>query len=248
MAHDVFISYSKLDRTVADAAVAVLESRGIRCWSAPRNATLGIDWSEEIVDAIGRAAMMVLIYSANANESQQVKREVERAVNHGLPVIPFRIEDVPMSKALEYFISSPHWLDAYPSPRNSHFEQLADTIQRHISPHTGVARQAEWTSSESAVSPTPVPRRGPAVAALLLLTLAVGGARFWYFWEQAKRSANDPRGSDSSTVVATQPVEPEKRELKGPDPDPETKPIVTLADVTPLKAQVEMAWDRLKGV
>ena len=30
----VFISYSNLDRNVANAAVAVLESRGVRCWIA----------------------------------------------------------------------------------------------------------------------------------------------------------------------------------------------------------------------
>jgi len=55
---------------------------------------------------------MVLVLSHHANESQQIKREVERAVHHALPVIPFRIEDVMPTESLEYFISTPHWLDA----------------------------------------------------------------------------------------------------------------------------------------
>ncbi len=129
MAHDAFISYSNLDRTVADAAVAVLESRGIRCWIAPRDITPGLDWSEAIVDAIERSSVMVLVLSAHANGSPQIKREVERAVNRGIPIIPFRIEDVPLSKALEYFISSPHWLDALTPPLEEHLHYLADTVQ-----------------------------------------------------------------------------------------------------------------------
>ncbi len=129
MAHDVFISYSNLDRTVADAAVAVLEQRGIRCWIAPRNVTPGLDWSEEIIEAIERSAVMVLVLSAHANDSQQIKREVERAVHRGIPIIPFRIEDVPLSKALEFFISSPHWLDALTPPLEEHLQYLADTVQ-----------------------------------------------------------------------------------------------------------------------
>ena len=129
MAHDAFISYSNHDRTVADAAVAVLEQRGVRCWIAPRDVTPGLDWSEEIVEAIERSAVMVLVLSAHANDSQQIKREVERAVHRGIPIIPFRIEDVPLSKALEFFISSPHWLDALTPPLEEHLQYLADTVQ-----------------------------------------------------------------------------------------------------------------------
>ena len=37
MAHDVFLSHSARDRSYADAIRAKLESRGIRCWIAPRD-------------------------------------------------------------------------------------------------------------------------------------------------------------------------------------------------------------------
>ncbi len=36
MSFDVFISYSSIDKTTADAACNALESAGIRCWIAPR--------------------------------------------------------------------------------------------------------------------------------------------------------------------------------------------------------------------
>jgi TIR domain len=129
MAHDVFVSYSSKDKPVADATCAVLEGRGIRCWMAPRDIVPGADWGESIIDAIQGSRAFVLVFSKNANESVQIKREVERAVNKGMPVIPFRIENVMPVKSLEYFLSTPHWLDAFSPPLERHINYLADVIQ-----------------------------------------------------------------------------------------------------------------------
>jgi len=50
----------------------------------------------------------------------QVVKEVDRAVHHGLAIIPLRLEDVPMSKQLEYYVSNLHWMDALtPLSRNT---------------------------------------------------------------------------------------------------------------------------------
>ncbi len=129
MAQDVFISYSARNKAAADAACAVLESRGIRCWIAPRDVMPGMEWGECIIDAIGQSRIMVLIFSADADASPQIRREVERAVNHGVAILPLRIEDVQPGKALEYFLSNVHWLDAWTPPLEAHLKQLADTIQ-----------------------------------------------------------------------------------------------------------------------
>jgi hypothetical protein len=131
MAHDVFISYSSKDKPAADATCAVLESKGVRCWIAPRDIMPGSDWGEAIVDAIHASRAFVLVFSENANLSQQIKREVERAVSAGSPIIPLRIENVVPTKTLEYFLSSPHWLDAFTPPLENHLKHLADVIH-HI--------------------------------------------------------------------------------------------------------------------
>ena len=127
MPHDVFVSYSSDDKPTADAVCATLENKGIRCWIAPRDILPGMEWGGAIVDAINGSRVMVLVYSAKANDSPQIKREVERAVNRGLSIIPFRIEDVPMSTTLEYFMSMPHWLDALTPPLQDHLDRLAKT-------------------------------------------------------------------------------------------------------------------------
>jgi hypothetical protein len=67
---------------------------------------------------------MVLVFSASANASAQVRREVERAVHKGVSILPVRIEDVLPSRSLEYFLSTQHWLDAFPVPREPHYTRL----------------------------------------------------------------------------------------------------------------------------
>ena len=129
MAHDVFVSYSSKDKTVADATCATLESKGVRCWMAPRDIIPGTDWGESIIDAINGSRAFVLVFSENANTSVQIKREVERAINRGIPVIPLRIENVMPAKSLEYFLSTPHWLDAFTPPLEHHLTYLADVIR-----------------------------------------------------------------------------------------------------------------------
>ena len=126
MAHDVFISHSHQDKPAADAACAALEARGIRCWIAPRDIDPGKDWAESIVDAIRGAQIMLLVFSRHANESTQVKREVERAASSGKVLLPLRIDDVLPAAALEYYLGTPHWLDALTPPLEAHLGRLAD--------------------------------------------------------------------------------------------------------------------------
>ena len=128
MAHDVFISYSSKDKVIADAVCARLEGRGIRCWIAPRDVQPGLPYGEEIIDAIHGSQVMVLVFSSNANASPHIPKEIERAVSHGVSIIPLRVEAVAPGKSLDYFISSVHWLDAITPPLESHLESLANTI------------------------------------------------------------------------------------------------------------------------
>lgn len=129
MAHDVFISHSAKDKITADAVCAMLESEGIRCWIAPRDVLPSMEWGEAIIDAIEECRIMVLVFTANANDSPQIRREVERAVNHGVAILPVRIEDVLPGKGLEYFIGNVHWLDALTPPLEAHLRSLAGTLK-----------------------------------------------------------------------------------------------------------------------
>jgi hypothetical protein len=78
MSHDVFISHSSADKRAADAACNLLEARGIRCWIAPRDIRLRSNWGESNITAIEQTRIMLLLLSKQANNSPQIRREVER--------------------------------------------------------------------------------------------------------------------------------------------------------------------------
>jgi hypothetical protein len=132
MAREVFISYSQPDRECAFEMVARLEAQGIECWIAPRDIAPSADWAAEIMDAISGARAMILVFSASSNQSPQVRREVERAVHKELSILPFRIENVLPSKSLEFFLSTQHWLDAFPPPREPHYERLCAYLSSQL--------------------------------------------------------------------------------------------------------------------
>ena len=129
MAFDAFISYSSLDKPTADAACAMLESLGIRCWIAPRDVMPGREYGAAIVDAIHQSRVLVLVFSSHANQSPQVGREVERAVNRGIPIVPLRIENISPTQSLKYFIGTVHWLDALTPPVEQHLHRLGEAVQ-----------------------------------------------------------------------------------------------------------------------
>ena len=197
MPHDVFVSYSSPNREVAEAACAALEGRGMKCWIAPRDVTAGESWSGEIVEAIARAKLMVLVFSSQANASKHVLREVERAVHHGIPIIPLRIEKVRPTKELEYFLSVKHWLEAESRPIDPHLDRLAETIQDLLTrgPRSTSAPAAGAPPSPSQPTPCephpttpptnqmPVWQRRDVLAGLALGTVGLGaGAVAWKNW------------------------------------------------------------------
>jgi Flp pilus assembly protein TadD len=167
MSHDVFISYSTKDKTVADAVCATLEKHKIRCWIAPRDITPGKEWGASIIDAIGASRVMILIFSASANDSLQIPREVERAVNREVILVPLRIENVAPTKALEYFLGSVHWLDALTPPLEKHLDKLVRAVEGVLG--SIVDKQATQAAQAPARQPTKeavASRSGAAVTAV----------------------------------------------------------------------------------
>jgi hypothetical protein len=167
MSFDVFISHSSKDSAIAHGACAALENAGHSCWISPRNIMPGQDYGEAIVEGIRNCRVFLLIFSGSSVDSPQVRRETERAVNAGLALLPFRIEDVQPSRSLEYFISSAHWLDALTKPMEPHYDYLVAAVDRLLNPETP-ALGRQLTAPPRLM---PARRRGSNLLALVLVGL-----------------------------------------------------------------------------
>lgn len=206
--HDVFISHSAKDKAVADAICAALETNGVRCWIAPRDIVPGASWANSILKGINSTRVMVLVFSAYANQSPQVRREVERAVHRGIPIAPVRIQDVLPVDDLEYFLSSSHWMDALTPPFESHLGELTSNVKVLLELH-GHAPAAASDIAASALRPPVVsPRRSWSLTLALLLTcllLSIVAVVWTWRGDLARRFADGgphPAGTAAPTTLA----------------------------------------------
>ena len=211
MSCDVFLSHSVKDKTVAEAIAGRLESESVICWMAPRDVVPGADWGESIIDAIESSRIMVLIFSQNANASPQIKREVERAVNKGVYIIPFRVEDIPPAKALEYFISTSQWMDAFPPPLERHLDNLTRAVKAVLrSPPLPGANVQTQTERERLVlmgqtSQAPA-RKLSVIAGWIALAMIVGGGGWYLGHKNHAQSAKSSRPEQAKREVAIVPT------------------------------------------
>lgn len=207
MAHDVFISYATEDKITADAVCAWIEGHGVSCWIAPRDIRPGVVYGEAIIDAITSCRAMVVILSTRSNASSFVHGEVERATTKGIPVIPFVIEKVNLSKSMEFFISQRQWLDAVSPPLEDHLSRLLEVIQTLLKTGTGMEYAqgnivlthsvSDFTKSTPHQQTEPLPGNGPSnpfPRVVLMITVAiisfVAIIFLWWIYESQK-PAND---------------------------------------------------------
>lgn len=229
MACDVFISHSVKDERVADAVVAKLEAESVSCWVAPRDVVPGADWGESIINAIESSRIMILIFSQNANASPQIKREVERAVDKGVYIIPFRVDDIKPTKALEYFISAAQWMDAFSPPLERHLDDLAKTVKSLLKSPLFPAQTCQLNRREhrSHRRRSPPARRTPIFIAVAIAGLIIVGVAGWYLGHKrgiphvtpvvTPTATSTPVATPSTTVT---PVPTSVPALTTPPPSP----------------------------
>lgn len=123
----IFISYPSENQVEAINVCDYLEHSGIKCWIAPRDMPPG-EWAAHLVKAIGDCEIFLLIFSSYANDSPQVKREVDRAVSKGKIIVPVRIEEAMPSDAMEFCIGNTHWLDAFTPSLEAHLDRLQASV------------------------------------------------------------------------------------------------------------------------
>ncbi len=117
----IFISHSSSDAVAAAEICRLLEKNQIKCFIAPRDIRSGREYAEEIVNGIDGSQAMVLLMSQASNASPHVLREVERAVSKNVPILVYKLENVELSKSLEYFLMSHQWLSR---ERGENYEEI----------------------------------------------------------------------------------------------------------------------------
>lgn len=167
-----FISYAKDDFEKAQEIADQLEEHDFKCWIAPRDVRTGRSYGDLIIKGIERAQSFILVLSSASNNSGFVSREIERAVSKNKHIFTVRVEDVQPAPALELFVSSTQWIDAFEGRLAPHIDQLA----QQLADDDDVATPEDWRPPTRTSASRP-PWRSPYVlggGAAVLAALALG--------------------------------------------------------------------------
>ncbi len=138
---DVFISFSSKEQDEATRICNYLESRSLTCFISSRDLIPGEEYASQLVDNISDAKCVVLMLSTNSNQSPHVLREVEYAVSHRIPILVYPLEQVTLSKSMEYFLMTHQWIVDTPDKD----EKLYEAIRRLIESQDEETRKTEAT-------------------------------------------------------------------------------------------------------
>jgi TIR domain len=135
----VYVSYASQDAAVANAVVENLEQHGIKCGIAPPNVIPVSRYADEIIEAINRAKIVVLVLSENSVGSSHVGREIERAASKQRGIIVLRTAATPLTRSFEYYLSESQWIDVAAVGMPAALTKLTQAVGQRLSPSAWVS-------------------------------------------------------------------------------------------------------------
>jgi len=190
MTASIFISFASQDHRVAMTLCQALETRGFKCWISSRDIQPGENFQVAIVRAIRQAKIMLLVFTANSNNSEEMNKELALASQSKLIVVPLRIEDVTPNEAFAYEFATRQWIDFFADWEVA-IQQLSQRIENAT---RDVVVEAP---TEFAAPPAAVEEAGPVTA----LTRKLKVAR-----PLPDKVAAKPAPKPAPTVLATEPA------------------------------------------
>ena len=178
-APDVFVSYARKNRPVAEQLAEGLSAGGLQVWW-DSDLTAGSEFAAVIEAKLQGAAVVIVLWSADSVRSSFVRDECSRALKHD-KLLPVRIEDIELPLGFGQL----HTLDLLEwdgDADDSAFEKLLLEVRR---------RQQRVPLGLVAEPPRPGrrwPRRSSWMAGAAL-ALAAGGTGVWYVRDQQEKEA-----------------------------------------------------------
>jgi len=123
-----FISHASKDATLAQRLSASLESRGVRCWIAPRDVNPGQPYAEEIVRGVAGCASFILIATAEAIASRNVMNELEQAHRTNRAIYTVMVGQPKLTGEISYYIARLHWLESKDGGLEESAERLSEVL------------------------------------------------------------------------------------------------------------------------
>jgi TolB-like protein/Flp pilus assembly protein TadD len=127
---DVFVSYSRQDNDKVMELTAKLRSAGVRMWMDVRNIDGAAMWGEEIVNALAKSKMMLLLVSKSSVASQNVLKEVLLASERKGHILPIDLEPTEIPVSLKYALAGIQHIEYFRGDPDAHMSAILRSLER----------------------------------------------------------------------------------------------------------------------
>jgi hypothetical protein len=219
----IFISYSSKDQDIAETICKALESRGNTCWISSRDVRAGDNFQEAIVRALRGAKVMLLVFTANANNSDEIKKELVLAGRHQVTVVPVRVEDVVPNDAFTYEFATRQWVDLYKNWEQE-IELLSSRLEHVLQNDKPAAIQVQPASASPFRSPKKSSNRPLIWGGLAAVAVIVIGGGVYLMRPAAKPVSAPP--TQTMAPPPTSPPPQQQAAVQTSPPAPAVQPAV----------------------
>ena len=160
----VFVSYASADRERVLPVVAALRSAGVAAWVDEAGIPGGANYGTEIADAVKGATAVLLLCSAAALASRNVRQEILLGWRYERPYLPLLLDPVTIPDDLAYWLEGAQWVPVLARPAADWLPQALAALERLGLRATGVAaprvtpRQAVAEAAREQPVPDTLPR------------------------------------------------------------------------------------------
>ena len=197
----VFISFSSMDKKIAEKIYDRLKRNDIDCWISSKDIPPGADYQACIVEAINETDVVVLVFSSRANTSPEIAKELSLASKKIL--IPARIEDVLPQGSFQYQLSNRQFVDLFDD-----FDQRLDELALRIK-NVVVATGDKPPNYSLHHSARRTARNGAVIGGALVIAIAGAGATGWFLMKKNGGAATTAALVSNAPIVLKD-VTPEK--------------------------------------
>ncbi len=128
MKKSVFISYCSKNRRYIEKMTQMLDKMGITYWIAPDMIPAGSNYAREIPGAIRQCEVFLLVLSKESQQSIWVEKEIDSAINYRRTIVPFQIDDEPLSEMFRFYLNNVQTIYCVNRPQEA-IEELKDRLR-----------------------------------------------------------------------------------------------------------------------
>jgi hypothetical protein len=203
----IFISYSRSDKSIVDEFINQLEAAGHPVWVDREGIRGGEQWRQQIVEAIEQNDVFLLILSNNSIESDHVRTEVDLAKESKKRIIPVDIQPIVIPTTMKYQLAGLQRINMYSNYEDGFQELLATLggIQENEPVKTEAMGQSTSQDLQKSRS------KGVYIAGIMILVILIS-ALAYLFSNNFRSTANishptlTPQSAPESAILTELPA------------------------------------------